>query len=49
VVYLLNYLFKGGAAPVPLWTADANRDHLVELADVVYLLNYLFKGGPPPD
>lgn len=48
VVYLLNYLFKGGPAPVPLWTADTNRDDLVELADVVYLLNYLFKGGPPP-
>ncbi len=48
VVYLLNYLFKGGPAPVPLWTADTNGDDLVEVADVVYLLNYLFKGGPPP-
>lgn len=48
LVYLLNYLFKNGLAPVPLWTGDTNGDDLVELADVVYLLNYLFKGGPPP-
>jgi hypothetical protein len=48
VVYLLNYLFTGGAAPEPLEAGDANCDAQVNIADVVYLINYLFIGGPPP-
>jgi hypothetical protein len=47
-VYILNYLFKGDAAPDPLDAGDANCDGIVDIADVVYLLNYLFKGGDPP-
>jgi hypothetical protein len=48
VVYLINYLFKGGPAPDPLWVGDVNCDGIINSADVVYLINYLFKGGPPP-
>lgn len=48
VVYLINYLFKGGAAPDPLEAGDVNCDGTVSVSDVVYLINYLFKGGPPP-
>ena len=48
VVYLLNYVFKGGTPPDPLERGDVNLDEIVDLADVVYLLNYLFKDGPPP-
>jgi hypothetical protein len=48
VVYLINYLFKGGPAPVPIQAADANGDGKVTVSDAVYLINYLFKGGPPP-
>jgi hypothetical protein len=48
VVYLINYLFKGGPAPVPLEAGDVNLDGIVNSADVVYLINYLFKGGPTP-
>ncbi len=48
VVYLINYLFKGGPIPDPLEAGDANSDGIVDLGDVVYLINYLFKGGPPP-
>jgi hypothetical protein len=46
VVFLVNYLFKGGPEP---WLAysDANGDEKVTVSDVVYLVNYLFKGGPP--
>jgi hypothetical protein len=28
---------------------DANRDEIVDPADIVYLINYLFKDDPPPD
>jgi len=48
VVYLINYLFKGGPAPMPLEAGDVNCDEIINSADVVYLINYLFKGGPPP-
>jgi hypothetical protein len=48
VVYLINYLFKGGSPPNPLIKGDANGDGKVSIADAVHLINYLFKGGPPP-
>jgi len=48
VVYLINYLFKGGPAPAPLASGDANCDGQLKVADVIYLINYLFKGGPVP-
>jgi hypothetical protein len=48
VVFLINYLFVGGPAPVPLSKGDVNCDGLVNSADVVYLINYLFVGGPAP-
>ena len=48
VVYLINYVFKSGAAPNPLWAGDVNEDGDIGLVDVVYLINYLFKDGPAP-
>jgi len=48
VVYLINYLFRNGPAPDPLWLGDCNCDQVINSSDVVYLINYLFKGGPPP-
>jgi hypothetical protein len=56
VVFLINYLFKGGPFPDPVNLGDVNfckENPPVEpgkptVADVVYLVNYLFKGGPPP-
>ncbi|MDP3024970.1 MAG: N-acetylmuramoyl-L-alanine amidase [candidate division Zixibacteria bacterium] len=48
VVYLVNYFFKGGPPPDPLWKGDANGDCKVSVSDVVYLISYLMKGGPPP-
>ncbi|KPL03691.1 MAG: hypothetical protein AMJ73_05695 [candidate division Zixibacteria bacterium SM1_73] len=48
VVFLINYLFKGGPPPIPLPSGDPNNDCVINSADVVYLINYLFKGGPAP-
>jgi hypothetical protein len=49
VVYLINYIFKGGPEPVPqLCVGDVNDDGDVNVADCVYLISYIFKGGPEP-
>lgn len=48
VVYLINYMFKGGPAPAPLQVADVNGDSQITVSDAVYLINYLFKGGDAP-
>ena len=48
VIYLINYLFKGGAEPVPVEAGDANCDGHNNVSDVIFLINYLFKGGPAP-
>ena len=48
VVYLVDYLYKNGSAPIPLEAGDANCDIKVDLGDIVYIINYLFKYGPQP-
>jgi hypothetical protein len=48
VVYLINYLFKGGPVPDPLMRGDVNHDGKATIADGVFLVCYLFKGGPRP-
>jgi len=48
IVYLINYLFRGGWGILPEWTGDVNEDGEANLVDVVYLINYLFKNGPEP-
>jgi len=51
VVYLINYLYKNGAAPLcnPIERCgDASNDGIVDVGDVVYLINYLYKNGPAP-
>lgn len=47
-VYLINFIFKGGAPPAPLVAGDANCDTAVNIGDAVYLINFIFKGGPEP-
>ncbi|UCB52143.1 MAG: S8 family serine peptidase, partial [Candidatus Zixiibacteriota bacterium] len=39
VVHLINYLYRGGAAPDPLAAGDPNADCVVDIADVVCLIN----------
>ena len=48
VIYLINYLFRGGPEPIPWIAGDSNNDNKLTISDVVYLVNYLFKGGPKP-
>lgn len=50
VTYLISYLYKGGAAPIPytLCSGDANCNCAVNILDATYLISYLYKGGNPP-
>jgi hypothetical protein len=48
VVFVINYVFKGGPAPQPIESGDVNYDHSCNVADAVFLINYIFKGGPCP-
>ncbi len=46
--FLLGHLFKGGAEPACMQTADADDSGTVDISDAVLLFNYLFKGGATP-
>lgn len=48
LVFLVNYLFKGGPAPLSVQSGDINCDGGVSVADVTHLVNFLFKSGAPP-
>ncbi len=48
-VYIINYIFGGGPAPVPVTLAgDADCSGSIAIADAVYIINYIFGGGPYP-
>jgi hypothetical protein len=54
VVYLIQYIFAGGPAPIPeICCGDANGNGItgcgIDIDDVVYLIEYIFAGGPPPE
>lgn len=50
LVYLVAYMFSGGAEPPCMEEANVNNDGspVPDIADLVYLVNYMFGGGPPP-
>ena len=49
IIYLVNYVFKGGAAPLPCAAnGDVNCSGTITSADIIYLVNYVFKGGAAP-
>ncbi|MEE9442159.1 MAG: thrombospondin type 3 repeat-containing protein [candidate division Zixibacteria bacterium] len=47
-VYLINFVFKFGPAPIPYDSGDANCDLDINVGDAVYLINNIFKAGPDP-
>jgi hypothetical protein len=50
VVFLINFVLKGGPAPVLECMGDCNPPHdgAVDMEDILYLIQYLFQGGMPP-
>jgi hypothetical protein len=48
VIYLINYVFLGGAAPEPFEAGDTDCNGEIDISDVLSMINYLFLGGQPP-
>jgi Thrombospondin type 3 repeat/Dockerin type I domain len=50
ITYIINYLYKGGPAPIPyrICSGDANGTCNVNIQDITYLINFLYKGGANP-
>lgn len=48
VVYLVAYIFSGGAAPDPMQAGDPDCSGETDIDDVVYLVSYIFSAGPDP-
>jgi len=48
VTYIINYLYKGGPAPIPLQSADADGSGNINILDITRIINYLYKGGEEP-
>ncbi len=49
VVFLINYKYKSGTAPIVPTLADPNNDCNIDILDVVYIVNYKYKDGPEPE
>ncbi|MFH2037075.1 MAG: VCBS repeat-containing protein [Candidatus Zixiibacteriota bacterium] len=49
IIYLINYLYKSGPAPISVWAANANGDSTINIIDITYLINYLYRGGAAPN
>jgi len=47
-VFMINFVFKAGAAPPCKDQADANHDCKLNVGDAVFLINYVFKLGTAP-
>jgi subtilisin family serine protease len=48
VVFLISYIFSGGAAPYSTAMADADCSGSVDISDAVTLISYIFSGGALP-
>lgn len=48
VVWIQNFIFKGGESPIPWSNGEVNCDGSVNVSDAVWIINYIFLGGPAP-
>jgi hypothetical protein len=45
-LYIVNYIFRYGPPPEPLYAADVDCNGLVNVGDVVNIIIYIFREGP---
>jgi hypothetical protein len=48
IVYLIDWKYKSGPAPVFEESCDVNSDSTVDILDIIYMIDFKFKGGPAP-
>lgn len=49
IIYLVGYVFKGAAEPLPCAASgDVNCSGTVTSADIIYLVGFVFKSSAPP-
>jgi hypothetical protein len=48
IMYMINYLFRATAPPIPFEAGDVNGDTDVDVGDVIYLIGYVFLEASPP-
>jgi len=48
ITYLVNYIFKGGAAPDPIKPGDTDCNSEINVTDLINLVNYIIKGSDNP-
>ena len=47
-IFVLNFLFQGGVAPLCDDAPDADDNGAIEITDPIYTFDFLFLGGLPP-
>ncbi|MFH1546918.1 MAG: dockerin type I domain-containing protein [bacterium] len=47
--YLIDYLFAGGAEPIPVESGDINGDGQIDALDLGWLIDILFAGAENPN
>lgn len=47
-VFIINYIFAGGPAPIRVCQGDSDGNTILTISDCVYLIGYIFAGGPAP-
>ncbi len=48
LIYIVDYSFTGGPAPLLPNLADVDGSCGIDIADIVHLVDYMFVEGPPP-
>jgi hypothetical protein len=48
LVYLVDWMFSGGPAPIAYDAAQMDGLGTVDISDLVYIVDYMFNNGPPP-
>ena len=49
IIYMVKYVFQGGAAPMPCeCVGDVDCNAVCNSADIIYMVTHVFKGGPAP-
>lgn len=48
LIYLIDYMFVDGPAPVCPEEANTNGEGGIDISDLVWLIDYMFTGGPEP-